>query len=350
MGERTVTTVYLIRHAEAEGNLYRIAHGQYDGLITDRGYQQLRVLKKRFDDVHIDAVYSSDLFRARTTARAIYEPKGLALHTDPAFREIHMGCWEGRPWQELNTTCEEQMFYFNRQLDKFHVEGSETAQQVLDRYIPALKRVAAENDGKTVAIFSHGAAMRMVLGTLNGLPLSRVGETPHGDNTAVSLLEIDGDNVRVVYQNDNSHQVEAGLSTFAKQSWWRDKRMMSGGQYYREMDEATAARFGVPEEGKRIAVWFEQEPVGALTLLPDREKDAGWIGYYYLTPTMRGRNYGIPRLGQAVQFYRARGIDRLRLSCADEQTRGFFAHYGFYPLEGDVMEKYIGYEPREIVW
>ena len=55
-------------------------------------------------------------------------------------------------------------------------------------------------------------------------------------------------------------------------------------------------------------------------------------------------------LGQAVQFYRARGIDRLRLSCSDEQTRGFFAHYGFYPLEGDVMEKYIGYEPREIVW
>ena len=261
-----------------------------------------------------------------------------------------MGCWEGRPWQELNTAYEEQMFYFNRQLDKFHVEGSETAQQVLDRYIPALKRVAAENDGKTIAIFSHGAAMRMVLGTLNGLPLSQVGETPHGDNTAVSLLEIDGDDIRVVYMNDNSHQVEAGLSTFAKQTWWRDKRMMSGGQYYKDMDEATAARFGVPAEGKRIAVWFENEPVGAVTLLPNRASDAGWIGYYYLEPTMRGRNYGIPPLGQAVQFYRERGIDRLRLRCVDEQTRGFFAHYGFYPLEGDVMEKYIGYEPREIVW
>lgn len=44
--------------------------------------------------------------------------------------------------------------------------------------------MAAENDGKTVAVFSHGAAMRMVLGTLNGLSLADVGETPHGDNTA----------------------------------------------------------------------------------------------------------------------------------------------------------------------
>ena len=144
--------------------------------------------------------------------------------------------------------------------------------------------------------------------------------------------------------------MEAGLSTFAKQTWWRDKRMMSGGQYYKDMDEATAVRFGVPAEGKRIAVWFEDQPVGAVTLLPDKAGDAGWIGYYYLEPTMRGRNYGIPPLGQAVQFYRARGIDRLRLRCEDEKTRGFFAHYGFYPLEGDVMEKYIGYEPREIVW
>ena len=61
MGDGAVTTVYLVRHAEAEGNLYRIAHGQYNGLITDRGYQQLHVLKKRFDDVPIDAVYSLSL-------------------------------------------------------------------------------------------------------------------------------------------------------------------------------------------------------------------------------------------------------------------------------------------------
>ena len=32
-----MTTLYLIRHAEAEGNLYRRIHGQYDSLITDNG-------------------------------------------------------------------------------------------------------------------------------------------------------------------------------------------------------------------------------------------------------------------------------------------------------------------------
>ena len=34
-----MTTIYLIRHAEADGNLYRRAHGWYDSVITDRGYR-----------------------------------------------------------------------------------------------------------------------------------------------------------------------------------------------------------------------------------------------------------------------------------------------------------------------
>ena len=36
-----MTTIYLIRHAEAEGNLYRIAQGQHDSNLTDRGWRQV---------------------------------------------------------------------------------------------------------------------------------------------------------------------------------------------------------------------------------------------------------------------------------------------------------------------
>ena len=35
------TKIFLVRHAEAEGNLFRIAHGQYDSIITPQGYRQL---------------------------------------------------------------------------------------------------------------------------------------------------------------------------------------------------------------------------------------------------------------------------------------------------------------------
>ena len=43
-----MTTVYLIRHAEAEGNLYRRSQGHYNATITDRGYAQIAALSRRF--------------------------------------------------------------------------------------------------------------------------------------------------------------------------------------------------------------------------------------------------------------------------------------------------------------
>ena len=48
------TRLYLIRHAEAEGNRYRIAHGHYNSTVTPRGYRQLAALRQRFRDVEID--------------------------------------------------------------------------------------------------------------------------------------------------------------------------------------------------------------------------------------------------------------------------------------------------------
>ena len=80
-----MTTVYMVRHAEAEGNLYRRVHGWYNSLITDNGYRQIAALRGRFADIHIDAVYSSDLFRTMTTAKAVYLSHGLELHTDPGL-------------------------------------------------------------------------------------------------------------------------------------------------------------------------------------------------------------------------------------------------------------------------
>lgn len=185
-----MTKIYLVRHAEAEGNLYRIAHGHYNGLITDwRGPKQIRALAQRFEGIRVDAVYSSDLYRTQTTAQAVYVPKHLPLHTSPAFREVHMGAWEGHTWQEVSRLWPEEFYHFNRRIDLWQPEGGENARQVLERYLPALEEVARAHDGETIALFSHGAALRIVLGTLQGLTLREVGTSPHGDNTAVSLLE-----------------------------------------------------------------------------------------------------------------------------------------------------------------
>ena len=66
-----MTTIYLIRHAEAEGNLYRRIQGHWNGQVTPRGQKQIDALAERFRGVPIDAVCSSDLQRTIDTAGAI---------------------------------------------------------------------------------------------------------------------------------------------------------------------------------------------------------------------------------------------------------------------------------------
>ena len=68
--ERTMTTIYLIRHAEAEGNVFRRIHGQYDSCVTPNGRRQIAALAQRFAGIPVGAVYAGDLKRACLTAAA----------------------------------------------------------------------------------------------------------------------------------------------------------------------------------------------------------------------------------------------------------------------------------------
>ena len=95
-GGTAMTTIYLIRHAEAEGNLYRIAQGQHESILTDRGWRQVQALERRFEGVHIDAVYTSDLYRTCATASAICRPRDLKPIRRKDLREICVGDWEQR--------------------------------------------------------------------------------------------------------------------------------------------------------------------------------------------------------------------------------------------------------------
>ena len=161
-----MTTIYLIRHAEAEGNLYRIAQGQDNSILTDLGWQQIRALERRFAEIPVDAVYASDLYRTCATASAIYRPKGLPLHRRRDLREICVGVWEQKTWGEIARRDPEQLEDFNRRLHLWHVEGAETPQAVQARMLAAVREIAAANDGRTVAVFSHGCAIRLTLACL----------------------------------------------------------------------------------------------------------------------------------------------------------------------------------------
>ena len=225
-----MTTIYLIRHAEAEGNRYRRAHGWYNSTITDRGYHQIAALAKRFADTKFDAVYSSDRFRTMITALAIYKTHGLPLRTVRALREIDVGYWEDTPWAELERIDPEQLANFSNDSQNWHVDGCESFAEVRDRMRKALTDIAEAHPSKTVAIFSHGMAMRIIVGTLQGMTLHEIDRTGHAENTAVAKLEYENGNFNVVFRDDASHLGD-DIATIRKQPWVNDPKGFEGVLY-----------------------------------------------------------------------------------------------------------------------
>ena len=192
-----MTTIYLIRHAEAEGNLYRRIHGWYNALITDNGFQQIKALEDRFRDIPVDAVYSSDLYRTMTTARADYVPKRLPLRTDPGLREISMGSWEDLTWGEARHFHLPALELFNATSPDWSVPNGESFAQLGERMEGTVRHIAQQHLGQTVALFSHGMAIRQFLGRVKAVPPAQWHAMPHGDNTAVSCVLWDGERFAV---------------------------------------------------------------------------------------------------------------------------------------------------------
>lgn len=337
-----MTTIYLIRHAEADGNLYRRAHGWYNSVITDRGYRQIAALAKRLETVRFDAVYSSDRFRTMTTALSVYKPRGLPLRLTPRLREIDVGLWEDQPWAEIERSDGEQLELFNTDAENWHVDGGERLTDVRERMCGALREIAGRHPGGTVAVFSHGMAMRLTVGTLQGLSLREINGTGHAENTAVTRLEFEDGKFHVVYRDDASHLSDA-LRTIEKQAWLKSARGFEGGLCYRPAD--AEGRFDVLRGGKVI---------GAVGVSSCRGGVAE-IGELWLTESARRRGDGEKLIGQALSYARTRGCRRLsrRVAKSDSAALRCAEKWGFVPVGEDaesvVFEKNFEYD-EESCW
>ena len=217
-----MTEIYLIRHAQAEGNSYRMMQGHWDGDVTAMGRRQIDALAERFRDVKIDALYSSDLYRTRLTASAITRFHDLPLHGTRQLREIHVGRWETKFFGNVIHDEPELAHAFMFEQDKWSIEGGETYAQVAERACAALEEIARNHPGETVAVISHGVTIRCLLSRILGVPLQDTERLPICRNTAVAHLFWEDGRFTVDYMNDYSHLLPLGDFSWSKTGDLRD--------------------------------------------------------------------------------------------------------------------------------
>ncbi len=215
--------IYLIRHAEAEGNVREFFQGRINTEVSEKGHLQLDRLAERFRDIHIEAIYSSPLKRARSTAEAVNRYHGLPIITDNELMEIDGGDWEGIKWAELPIKFPEELRLWKEEINHFTAPHGESSKQVCDRMKTSMRRIAADNRGRTIAAVSHGMAIKAYLNFAAGREWESYADPGWADNTAVSLIEYNDELIpKIVFKNDASH-LEEGLSTLAVSKWCSDE-------------------------------------------------------------------------------------------------------------------------------
>lgn len=184
-------TIYLVRHGETEWNVSKTIQGQRDIPLNQKGEVQARQLRDKLKAIHFDAVYSSDLIRARRTAEILNMERELAIATTQALRERSFGLYEGKPMNEAHARLYEllEKYKSHPHLVESRVETNE---QMVSRAIIFMREISIAHPGKTVLVVSHGGLMRTLLLHLGFCTTSQIPPFGFIQNLAYIKLQCDG--------------------------------------------------------------------------------------------------------------------------------------------------------------
>ena len=156
------TRVFLIRHAEtARPNVF---HGfESDTDLGPRGYRQAAALGPVVAALKPDVLVSSNMLRARMTAKEIAQATGLPVQLEPLLHERKVGNMQGTPIQGDFGVWPDTLAKWVAGETCYAPPGMESFDQLRERVLPVWDRVTLENQGKTLAIVAHGIVIRVLL-------------------------------------------------------------------------------------------------------------------------------------------------------------------------------------------
>jgi broad specificity phosphatase PhoE len=150
-----VTTLLLVRHGETDWNADGRLQGQTDRALSEYGRRQARQLAAELAGEELEAIYASDLSRARETAEIVGERLRLSVVLNADLREKNWGTWEGL------TAVERDRVEF----------AGESTEEHRKRVLGALRRIAERHSGGRVLVVTHGGSIRRVQTAALGMAL-----------------------------------------------------------------------------------------------------------------------------------------------------------------------------------
>lgn len=156
------TKLILLRHGQTELSAQRRYSGRGNPPLTELGMGQAKAAATRLADEHIDAIVSSPLARALSTAEQVGAATGTSVSIDDGLIENDFGDWEGLTFPEAAERD-----------PKIHADwwgditvpapGGESFAQTAQRVAATKAALLHAYAGKTVVVVSHVTPIKTLL-------------------------------------------------------------------------------------------------------------------------------------------------------------------------------------------
>lgn len=205
--EQDPTRILLIRHGETDWNVKRIIQGWKGTGLNALGLRQAGLVARRVAGLGLDvhALLSSDIQRARQTARAVGRALGKRVAARADLRERSFGDWEG---QSIDQVLGRYKLGPKTRKDPFLAidpKGGESMPVFARRIQGFLDACLRDYAGKTVVAVTHGGPARIAACLATGIPPKQYFRLGRPGNVSLTLLAHQGGVWWMEYYNDMAH-------------------------------------------------------------------------------------------------------------------------------------------------
>lgn len=203
------TEILLVRHGESKAaspdNPFPLVDGQGDPELHENGRHQAERVAERLKNHKIDAIYCTNLRRTAETAAPLSKYLGITPRVEPDLREVHLGEWEGGLLRIK--AHEHDPLYQRMQAEERWdlIPGAESRDQLHERVMRGLKRIASNHADQLVVAVLHGGVIGHILAhATQARPFAFNG----ADNGSISHIVMVEERVLLRRFNDSSHLQE----------------------------------------------------------------------------------------------------------------------------------------------
>ncbi len=166
------TRLCIVRHGETAWNAEHRVQGQLDVPLSATGQAQAAATAKVLSREKFDAVYSSDLSRARQTAQHTATLLSMNIVEDKDLRERHYGIFERLTYAEVKVRYPEDYARFDARDPEYAFRTGESLRDFYARSIAVISRIAGRHEGQNILVFTHGGVLDMLYRSIAGLAIS----------------------------------------------------------------------------------------------------------------------------------------------------------------------------------